>query len=414
MAESLISSDYILLSKEEKLKKGVYKESVIDLVDSFLTMGINYSVSDIHFEPTEIGMRVRYRVDGVLYDQGSFEKEKALALVSRLKILSSLDIAEKRVPQDGKFRVRFEENNLIDMRVSTFPTIYGEKLVIRILDKSKNDIQLDNLGMNNQTLSELSHLINRPYGFFLITGPTGSGKTTTLYSILSYLNDNKKNIVTMEDPVEYNLDGITQSQINDKAGFSFENGLRSILRQDPDVIMVGEIRDKQTANIALEAALTGHLVFSTLHTNDTASAVTRLVDMGVEPFLINAALSGVIAQRLVRKLCDKCKQKDFLTIEEKSIITNQGVDLNKFVLNEIYRPCGCSDCFDLGYKGRTGIFELLKINDELRNIILTNVSASEIKKTLEKNNTSFLFHDALEKMKQGLISYEEFLKIIIK
>ncbi|MBU4269443.1 GspE/PulE family protein [Candidatus Dependentiae bacterium] len=414
--ESLV---YNLLSKDEKLKNGIHNESIVDIVDSILLMAINYGASDIHFEQNQNDLRIRYRIDGILYDQTAIKKELGAAILSRLKILSNLDIAEKRVPQDGKFRVRIckksenipNDNNLIDMRISTFPTIYGEKLVMRILDKSQNNIELNKLGMDEFTLSEFYKLIDRPYGFFLITGPTGSGKTTTLYSILSHLNDGEKNIVTMEDPVEYNLDGIVQSQINEKAGFNFHKGLRSILRQDPDVIMIGEIRDKETAKIAIEAALTGHLVFSTLHTNDTVSAVTRLIDMGVDSFLINAALSGVLSQRLVRSLCNSCKKEDLITEQEENNLKN--ININNFKLNKINRPCGCNNCFDLGYKGRIGIFELLKIDDEIRDLISAKNSTKQIKDFLIKKNMKFIEDDALKKVDDGQTSFEEFFKAII-
>ena len=422
MPEKDLNKDFVynLVSKEEKLKKGINQEPVVDLVDSFLFQAIKYAASDVHLEQTQDDMRVRYRIDGILYDQKTIPKEQGLAVISRLKILSSLDIAEKRIPQDGKFRIKInrklftqDAGDFIDMRVSTFPSIYGEKMVVRILDQAENCIHLDKLGMNPSTLAELYSVIDRPQGFFLVTGPTGSGKTTTLYSILSHLNNAERNIITMEDPVEYNLDGITQSQINEKAGFTFRKGLRSILRQDPDVVMVGEIRDKQTAQTAIEAALTGHLVLSTLHTNDSIGAVTRLLDMGVEPFLINASLSGILAQRLVRKLCSECKQEDFITVQEKQNLENKNIDLNKFNLEKIYRPSGCSKCFDLGYKSRTGIFELLKIDDQLRDLIMKRASTQEIKNYAIKNNIKFIVEDGLEKIEKGLISLEELFKSIV-
>ncbi len=413
---------YNLASKEEKLKKGINQELIVDLVDSLLFQAIKYAASDIHLEQTQDDMRVRYRIDGILYNQKTIHKDNSLAVISRLKILSFLDIAEKRIPQDGKFRVRVNrkllqeisrKDDFIDMRVSTFPSIYGEKMVVRILDKSQNSIHLDKLGMNSKILKDLYSIIDRPQGFFLVTGPTGSGKTTTLYSILSYLNNAERNIITMEDPVEYNLDGITQSQINEKAGFTFQKGLRSILRQDPDVVMVGEIRDKQTAQTAIESSLTGHLVLSTLHTNDSIGAITRLIDMGVEPFLINASLSGILAQRLVRKLCSECKKEDIITVQEKQILKDKNIDLSKFNLEKIYRSSGCSNCLNLGYKSRIGIFELLKIDDQLRDLIMKKASTTEIKDYAIKNNTKFIIDDALEKIEKGLISLEELFKSIV-
>lgn len=408
---------YNLFSKEEKLKKGINQGFIVDLVDSLLFYGIKNSASDIHIEQTGQDIRIRYRIDGVLYEHSSMSKEQGVAVISRLKILSSLDISEKRMPQDGKFRVLINKNNLsdgsyVDLRISTFPSIYGEKMVIRILDRAQNNIKLDSLGMDLDILSELYSIIDKPQGFFIVTGPTGSGKTTTLYSILSYLNSSEKNIITMEDPVEYNLDGITQSQINEKSGFTFEKGLRSILRQDPDIIMVGEIRDKQTAQIAIEAALTGHLVLSTLHTNDSIGAITRLIDMGVEPFLINASLSGILAQRLVRKLCSACKQEDFITIQEKQYLKDKNIILDRFKIDRLYRPIGCSNCLDLGYKSRLGIFELLKLDDNIRDLILKNGSSIDIKNYLVSNDIKFLINDGINKVKEGLISLEELFKII--
>lgn len=378
------------------------------MVDSLLYKAIQIAASDIHLEQNQDDMRARFRIDGILYDQEPISFEQKLPVLSRLKILSGLDIAEKRIPQDGKFRVKILSKNkghVIDLRISTFPSIYGEKMVIRILDRSLNCITMDSLGFSPETLKTLYGLIQRPHGFFLVTGPTGSGKTTTLYAILSYLNDSSRNIVTMEDPVEYNLDGITQSQINLKAGFNFENGLRSMLRQDPDVLMVGEIRDKQTAQIAIEAALTGHLVLSTLHTNDSAGAITRLIDMGVEPFLINAALSGILAQRLVRKLCNSCKKAIDFDPKTCQAIKNKN-------LKKIFTAQGCPECMNLGYKGRTGVFELLVIKDNIRTLALKKSSIQDIQEQAVKNGMSFLLDHGLRKVEQGEISLEELLRVV--
>jgi len=397
---------YLLYSKEEKIKKGVEQDKVVFLVDDILYKAIKVGASDIHLETTENNLRVRYRIDGVLYNQESIDLDSAANAISRLKVLSSLDISEKRVPQDGKVRVQFA-GNVIDLRISTFPSIYGEKVVVRILDKSQNFIELESLGFNSAVLEEIFNLIERPNGFFLVTGPTGSGKTTTLYAILSKLNKPQRNIITMEDPVEYDVEGVTQSQVNPKAGFSFENGLRSILRQDPDVIMVGEIRDKQTCRIAIESSLTGHLVLSTLHTNDSAGAVTRLLDMGLESFLINASLSAVLAQRLVRKLCDACKEKIVLSGAEQKQLKEKHLDLKHF-----FRSKGCKKCFNLGYKGRIGIFELLLIDDSIRDLIKSKQSTGQIYKKALENGMITLFQDGLSKVKEGLISLEEFLRVV--
>ncbi len=408
-------SVYNLCSQEEKIKGGISDEPVVATVDALLYKAIEIGASDIHLEPGQENMRIRYRIDGVLYDQDSINFKQKLPVLSRLKILSSLDIAEKRIPQDGKLRVKINRNLLglddIDLRVSTFPSIYGEKMVIRILDRSQNYIDLNSLGLSSSGFDTLSGLISRPYGFFLVTGPTGSGKTTTLYATLSKLNNAQRNIVTMEDPVEYNLDGITQSQVNPRAGFDFENGLRSILRQDPDVIMVGEIRDKQTAQIAIEAALTGHLVLSTLHTNDSTGVITRLIDMGIEPFLINASLSGVLAQRLVRKLCDHCKQEVALTFQEQQVLKDKNFNSVKD-LNTSFKAKGCKHCFNLGYKGRTGIFELLVINDNIRDLVTQRPSAEKVRSQSIQNGMNVLFEDGLQKVQDGVISLDELLRVV--
>jgi type II secretory ATPase GspE/PulE/Tfp pilus assembly ATPase PilB-like protein len=409
---------YNLLSKDEKIRKGIEQDLIVDLVDSFLYAAIKAGASDIHLEPIADNTRVRYRIDGILYDKDFICNKDGAAVISRLKILSKLDIAEKRIPQDGKFTVTLHrefatnsenKNDLIDLRISTFPSIYGEKVVIRILDKNQNNISLNNSGMTDVVLEDLYSIIQRLQGFFLVTGPTGSGKTTTLYSVLSYLNDSEKNIVTMEDPVEYNLDGVMQSQINEKAGFTFEKGLRSILRQDPDIVMIGEIRDKETAKISMEAALTGHLVFSTLHTNDSIGAIVRLVDMGVEPFLINASLSGVLAQRLIRRLCENCKQKYLIEDEEKQNLKDQGINID---FDEAYKPVGCPECMGLGYKSRLGLFELLKVNDSIRDLISKKATTNEIKQYVANNKINFLVDDALKKLQNGLISLDELLKLV--
>ncbi|MFA5075124.1 MAG: GspE/PulE family protein [Candidatus Babeliales bacterium] len=401
---------YNLLNQEEKIHAGLHgsnEDSVVSLVDNFLFEAIKLRASDIHLESGQSDMRLRFRIDGILYDQDPIEFDKRLAVVSRLKVLASLDIAEKRIPQDGKIRVKVKDKDPIDIRVSTFPSVYGEKVVLRILDCSNSIKTLDSLGLNSQDFKKLNDLIKRPYGFFLVTGPTGSGKSTTLYAILSILNNTERNIVTMEDPVEYNIDGVTQSQVNSKIGFTFDNGLRSILRQDPDVIMVGEIRDKPTAQIAIEAALTGHLVLSTLHTNDSVGSITRLIDMGVEPFLINAALSGVLAQRLCRILCSKCKKEVCLSNQEKEFLKNKfNCDLKTNFVS-----VGCKDCFNLGHKGRTGIFELLIIDDDIRDLVTSFSSCISIKKKAIKSGMNLLTQDALQKVKNGIISLQEFLKV---
>ena len=381
--------------------------SVIELVDSLVQQAVKRSASDIHVESTPNGARVRYRIDGVLSDQDLIEKSLMLQVISRFKILANINIAEKRIPQDGKFTMTIDGND-VDLRVSTFPSINGEKVVVRILDRSKNMIDLDSLGFSNATFADFKQLVHRPSGFFLVTGPTGSGKTTTLYAALSSLNSPEKNIITLEDPVEYNLNGITQGQIHPDAGFTFGKGIRAVLRQDPDVAMVGEIRDKETAQTAIEAALTGHSVFSTLHTNDAPGALMRLMDMSIEPFLINAALSGVLAQRLARKICTNCKQEHAPTDQEKKLLERFEATTDK-----LYDAKGCDACFGLGYKGRIGIFELLHMTSDLRSLVVQRPVFDDIRAQADKDGMKTLVHDGLQKVKAGIISLPELARVVL-
>ncbi len=406
-------NSYLLLSTEEKLKANALEDPIIDLVDSILYKALDVHASDIHFQPDADVLTVRYRIDGILYDQAPIKQVLVSQVLSRIKVLSSLDIAQKRLPQDGKFNVcvnydNRESHEPIDFRVSTFPSIYGEKMVVRILDRAHNLLELESLGMHSQTYESINRLVKMPYGFFLVTGPTGSGKTTSLYAILSGLNSREKNIVTMEDPVEYDLRDITQSQVNIKTGFTFKNGLRSMLRQDPDIIMIGEIRDRETAQIAIEAALTGHLVLSTLHTNDAPGAITRLCDMGVEPFLINASVAGVLAQRLARRLCSACKQKEALNTQEKDFLKRFGYN----TITHTFKAKGCSECFNLGYKGRIGIFELLVISDTIRELIMRKAPAHAIREQAIQENMQTLFYDGIFKVQQGVVSFEELFSLL--
>lgn len=382
------------------------QHTVVQKVDSLLHDAITRHASDIHLEPTKNNLRVRFRIDGVLFDEQSITNEIAQQVISRLKVLAGMNIAQKRIPQDGKMSIQINEQP-IDLRVSTFPSLFGETMVVRILDRGAQMIELEQLGFSQLMLDEFKQLIGRANGFFLVTGPTGSGKTTTLYAALAMLNTPEKNIVTLEDPVEYNLEGITQGHINPQAGFTFEQGIRSLLRQDPDVLMVGEIRDKQTARVAIEAALTGHLVLSTLHTNDAPSAIMRLMDMSVEPFLINAAITGVLAQRLVRKLCDQCKQETVPTNEEKKVLEKLGI-----ILEKMYKPNGCYACNQVGYHGRTGIFELLTISPALHELISEDPKFDAINEQAMKDGMHTLMQDAMQKLKHGTISLEELLRVI--
>lgn len=414
---------YHVLGREEKLKRGIVQDPTVDLVDVLLYDAIHEHASDIHLQPHENALAVRCRIDGVLYDRHEFDLVQAPLVLSRLKILANLDIAEKRLPQDGRFKVIVDlpgepqisawgksgdvKEHLIDFRVATFPTLYGEKMVIRILDRSLRLLSLDSLGLQKSMLDQLSTVINHPHGLFLVTGPTGCGKTTMLYALISALNTSEKNIVTIEDPIEYELDGITQSQVNNKAGFTFENGLRAILRQDPDIIMVGEIRDKETAHIAIESALTGHLVLSTLHTNDAASAASRLLEMGTEPFLMSATLVGVLAQRLARRLCNSCKQEKPLDKTQQEFIALHGGNVKTSFV-----PVGCRACNNIGYKGRIGIFELLLIDEPIKELILHKADALALKNNAVKRTMITLLADGIAKLEAGITSLDEVLQLV--
>jgi len=341
-----------------------------------------------------------------LYDQSPIGELKKSHVISRIKVLSKINLSEKRVPQDGKFRMDVT-GSAIDLRVSTFPSIYGENVVIRILDRSRTMTQLDSLGFSLSMLQHFKELVGRPNGFILVTGPTGSGKTTTLYAALSHLNRPEKHIITLEDPVEYNLDGITQGQIHPDAGFTFAKGIRAILRQDPDIAMVGEIRDKETAQIAIEAALSGHQVFSTLHTNDAPGAIMRLMDMGIEPFLINAAASGILAQRLARKICDDCRVEKTPTDQEKKVIDRLGL-----MVDNLFEGAGCENCFKLGYKGRIGIFELLTMSTDLRALIVEHPRFDDIRSQAILDGMQPMISDGIAKVKDGIISLDELLRVV--
>lgn len=407
---------YLILAPEERIELNIEQDAVVALVDDLLYRAIACGASDVHLQPSHIGVRVRFRIDGFLYDQRPIPVESYEQIVSRIKIISGMDISEKRLPQDGKCKIcinlQQEDKELtrkvLDVRVATFPSLYGEKIVLRLLDRDKSLLTLPNLGLSRLAYEQILRLIREPHGLFLTTGPTGSGKTTTLYAILSLLNKSEKNIVTMEDPIEYELDGITQSQVNDKAGFSFENGLRSLLRQDPDIMMVGEIRDVPTMNISIEAALTGHLVVSTLHTNNAIGAINRLLDMGAESFLLSASVIGVVAQRLARVLCLSCKREE----KSSSVLQDLSEKILGYRIEKVYSPVGCRDCFKIGYRGRTGIFELLVIDDHLREKILQHDSSAKIKDYAQKIMVSTFLKDALEKLNQGIISEEELFSLI--
>lgn len=375
---------------------------IIKLINSLLFQAVKDRASDIHIEPYEKVVEVRYRIDGVLYPVLTPPKTIQEALASRVKIMAGLDIAEKRLPQDGKIRLLVAGKDIY-VRVSVIPTSYGERIVLRILDRKSEIIGLDQLGLNDEQVLAFEALLSRNSGIILVTGPTGSGKSTTLYSAISSINSTKRNIITVEDPVEYQLKGIGQVHVNPKIGLTFAHGLRSILRQDPDVIMIGEIRDRETAEIAIQASLTGHLVLSTLHTNDTASAVTRLVDMGIEPFLVASSISGILAQRLVRVLCPHCRRA-YKPGEDE-------LKLFKTPPRELYSAVGCDKCFTTGYHGRIGIFEFLVPGAEMRPMILKNQDSDTIKRYALGRGMKTMMDDGIEKAALGITSLEEVLRV---
>ncbi len=384
---------------------------IIRLVNSVLFRAAKERASDIHIEPMERELLVRFRVDGVLQEIIKPPKRYQSAIVSRVKVMGQLNIAEKRLPQDGRIRIKLAGRD-IDIRLSTIPTTFGERIVMRLLDKNTTLLDLSELGMSTQTMGAMDHVIRRPHGIILVTGPTGSGKTTTLYGALSRINTPDLNILTVEDPVEYQLKGIGQMAINPKIGLTFAQGLRSFLRQDPDVIMVGEIRDKETAEIAIQASLTGHLVFSTVHTNDAASAVTRLVDMGVEPFLVASSLTAVLAQRLVRRVCPDCRVQCTPTDDElKEIGLNRATLKERYGVERIYKATGCPSCSHNGYRGRTGIYELLLVDETVRQLALKNVDSNSIKKAAVSNGMTTLLDDGARKISMGETTIAEVLSI---
>ena len=383
---------------------------IVRLSNLIIHQAVADKASDIHMEPRKDGMVVRYRVDGVMVDVMTLPKKVATPLTSRMKIVANMDIAEKRVPQDNRIGAVIH-GKPYDFRVSTLPVVYGEKIVMRVLDKGGINVGLDNLGFLPDNLKLIEDLSSKSYGILLVTGPTGSGKSTTLYSVLNKMNNGKQNIITIEDPVEYELDGINQCSVNTKAGMTFAAGLRSMLRQDPDIIMVGEMRDSETATIAMEAALTGHFVLSTLHTNDAASAPTRLVDMDVEPFLISSSIVGVLAQRLLRRICPSCKE----TYEEqRHTLERFGFPIPEGTpeVVTLYRGAGCEKCKHTGYRGRTGIHELMEVNDEIRDEILKRSPSHILRNLAVKNNMRTLQMDAIAKTFLGVTTVEEVLRVI--
>jgi general secretion pathway protein E len=381
---------------------------IIRLVNSLLFQAAKDRASDIHIEPFERDLTVRFRIDGVLYDILSPPKRFQPVIISRVKIMAGLNIAEKRLPQDGRIRIRLAGKD-IDIRVSIVPTAFGERVVMRLLDKSTTVLHLEELGLVGAKHEMVSRLIKQSHGIILVTGPTGSGKTTTLYAALSKINTTDKNIITIEDPIEYQLHGIGQIQVNPKIDLTFANGLRSILRQDPDVIMVGEIRDLETAEIAIQAALTGHVVFSTLHTNDSFGAMTRLLDMGIEPFLVSSSVIAVMAQRLVRRVCSACREPYQPSREETEEL---GITPQRLAGHTLYKPgSGCNQCKRTGYRGRTGIHELLVVDDEIRGLVMKNADAASIRRAATARGMNTLREDGADKVLDGITTIEEVLRV---
>jgi general secretion pathway protein E len=384
------------------------KAPVIKLVNKIFFQAVHSRASDIHIEPYEDDVRVRFRIDGVLHNVFSLPKQDSAALVSRLKIMANLNIAERRLPQDGQSRIKIGQK-LMDIRVSVIPTLGGERVMLRILDKSSGKLGLDEVGFSADDLSRFRGMIRLSHGIILLTGPTGSGKTTTLYATLNELNSEERNILTVEDPIEYQLAGVGQIQVKPKINLTFANCLRHILRQDPDVIMIGEIRDAETAEIAIQASLTGHLVLSTLHTNDSASATTRLIDMGIEPYLISSSVAAVMAQRLVRLICPKCKES--CGQQEAAISLSSDGEKPPAVKGQLFKGIGCDNCLKTGYFGRTGIFELLVMDDDIRELVMKRTSAHIIKETAVRKGMMTLREDGLRKALAGQTTLEEIYRV---
>jgi type IV pilus assembly protein PilB len=411
-AESISAQAASELEPEEDLsavREVVEDAPIVKLVNMLISQAITDRASDIHIEPSERDLRVRYRIDGVLHEVMRPPKSIQSGVISRLKIMAEINIAERRIPQDGRVNIKLN-GKAVDLRVATLPTVYGEKVVMRILDKSTALLQLSDLGFLPQSMERYEQSYRKPYGTILVTGPTGSGKSTTLYATLNILNQDTKNIITVEDPVEYRLAGVNQVQTNNKAGLSFAAALRSILRSDPDIVLVGEIRDKETATIAIEAALTGHLVLSTLHTNDAATTPTRLIEMGVEPFLVASALDCIVAQRLARRLCDRCKEAYQIPVSELAPLgwdIESGDDVAEF-----FRPVGCTHCGKTGYRGRFALHEVLTVTEDIERLIVEREHSEDIKKMAMAQGMVTLRQAGLIHVGKGTTSIEEVLRVV--
>ncbi len=392
------------------LKEVVEDAPIVKFVNLLITQAIQDRASDIHLEPTEQDLRVRYRIDGVLHEVMRSPKSIQSGVISRLKIMADINIAERRIPQDGRLSVS-AHGKKVDLRVATLPTVWGEKVVMRILDNSTARLDLSELGFTQNNYERYSESFGKPYGMILVTGPTGSGKSTTLYATLNILNRPEVNIITVEDPVEYRLPGISQVQTNTKAGLTFASSLRSILRSDPDIVLIGEIRDHETAQIAVEAALTGHLVLSTLHTNNAPSAITRLTEMGIEPFLVGSAVDAVLAQRLARRLCMKCKEA-YTPTEETLTAAKVNWDLSTGIPT-LYRPVGCPSCSNTGYKGRMALHEVMMVNEEIERLAVEHAPATEISAAALRSGMVTLRNDGMTKVLNGVTSIDEILRVVV-
>ena len=396
-----------LESGVEDLMDVANKAPIIKLVSMVLSESLQKRASDVHFHPYEDKLKIRARVDGLLHDLMDCPKQIHDAVISRIKVLGKMDIAERRAPQDGRASIKFAGRE-VDVRISVIPSSHGERAVLRLLDKSTQLFDIEKLGLASENQAQLRRVIRFAHGMILVTGPTGSGKTTSLYTCLSQLNSDEKNIITIEDPIEYQLAGITQMQINPKKDLTFANSLRSIVRHDPDILMVGEIRDYETAGIAIQSALTGHLIFSTLHTNDSASAITRLLDLGVEPYLVSSSVMAVLAQRLIRKICPHCREEYASSME---LLNEIGLSPSELKSGKLFRGRKCEKCFQTGYYGRTGIFELLTANDQLRQQVIDKVPASSIKQSAVKRGLQTLRMDGAQKVLAGITTIEEVLRV---
>ena len=400
-------------AQEESEELSIDDKPAVQLVNQIINNAIKSGASDVHVEALEKMMRVRFRIDGVLQEVLQNPIKLFPSVVSRVKVLGGMDIAEKRIPQDGRATVRYEDKTL-DVRIATMPTVYGEKIVMRLLERNKGNVSIKDIHFSERQFPRFDKAIHMPYGFVLVTGPTGSGKSTTLYATLAEISTLEKNVITLEDPVERRMAGINQVQMNNRAGMTFAAALRSVLRSDPDIVMVGEIRDGETAKISVEAALTGHMVLSTLHTNDAAGAVTRLEEMGVEPFLTASSLVGVLAQRLVRKLCPKCKEEVTMTREEMlKILPDFPVDQYPEETFKIYKPKGCLTCNNTGYKGREAVFEFLTVTEEMKKLILDRANGADIKALAISQGMHTLKDEGIYKVMHGRTSIEELLRVIV-